>query len=96
MATKTDPICLHCKEPVLDLDQRAPVDPPMHYECGLRLAVGSIAHLDKRCDCFIPGSEKGDPSYLSIRQAAQLAACRWQMMNPIEKEEIFLGPRRDD
>lgn len=69
----TDPVCPWCDEAVLATDKRAPTyQQPMHYECGLRSAVGSIGHQQRRCFCF--GGTEEDPPGLTRRQAATAAA----------------------
>ena len=65
--------CTRCNEPITDADTPAPIlGEPLHYECGARMAVGSIAHIEKRCSCYVPGSDEGDPPGLTKRQAARL------------------------
>ncbi|HEY1897044.1 MAG TPA: hypothetical protein VGG62_12255 [Terracidiphilus sp.] len=66
--------CTHCDEPVLPGEQH-PAFPsePMHFECGVRAVVGSVAHLLRRCDCYKLGSTLGDPPNLTKREAAVAA-----------------------
>jgi hypothetical protein len=67
------PSCGWCEEPVLGTDERAPnYQQPMHYECGLRAALGSLGHQRKRCSCY--GGAEEDPSGMTRRQAAVAAA----------------------
>jgi hypothetical protein len=47
---------------------------PMHRNCQLRLIIGSVAHIERRCSCFVPGSDENDPPGMTIRQAADAAA----------------------
>jgi len=47
---------------------------PFHAECGLRSALGSLAHIQQRCGCYVPGSTAGDPDNVTRRQAARLVA----------------------
>jgi hypothetical protein len=74
--------CFHCEEPIR---QGEPGFSMMHvgnlsasrvYEhraCFLRGIFGSVAHIEHRCSCFVPGSECGDPGGLTRRQAAEAA-----------------------
>jgi hypothetical protein len=65
--------CARCDEEITERDVQAPYDgTPLHYECGMRMALGSIAHVEKRCGCYVPGSEEGDPPGMSKRHAARL------------------------
>jgi hypothetical protein len=68
----TASICPCCDEEVLDTDRRAPsYGQPVHYECGLRAALGSLGHQRRRCSCY--GGEEEDPPGLTRRQAAMAA-----------------------
>ena len=67
------PRCVWCQEPVLPGEQGR-VSQPMHQECSIRSAVGSVAHIERRCGCYVPGSEEGDPPGMSVREAAKAAA----------------------
>lgn len=44
----------------------------VHYECGLRSAIGSVGHQRRRCSCY--GGEDEDPPGLTRREAAVAAA----------------------
>lgn len=67
--------CAFCREPVEDINEPPPYGgQPVHRECGIRMVIGSVAHQEKRCGCYVPGSEEGDPPHLTLRQAAR-AAC---------------------
>jgi len=67
-------LCGHCQEAITAHDTRAPFDAhlPLHYECGIRMALGSLAHVERRCSCYVDGSEAGDPEGVTRRQAARL------------------------
>lgn len=43
-----------------------------HRECFRRAVLGSIAHQYRRCSCYVPGSDEGDPPQLTRREAAKL------------------------
>ena len=72
--------CLYCWEPIQEGDsgEMIPVYEvglrPIHRECLLRLALGSVGHQQRRCSCY--GGEEEDPPGLTKRQAA-LAACEF-------------------
>jgi hypothetical protein len=38
------------------------------------MVLGSVAHLQKRCHCYVPGSEENDDPSLTLREAARAAA----------------------
>lgn len=42
-----------------------------HYECGMRMAVGSIGHQKRCCSCY--GGSEEDPPGMTFRQAAVAA-----------------------
>jgi hypothetical protein len=49
-----------------------------HRECFLRGIFGSVAHIEKQCSCFVPGSTCGDPDGMTPRQAAQAALAAYE------------------
>lgn len=55
----SDPIlCAHCGEDILEGEPRMPFNAGavlMHRKCGLRGVIGSVAHLQGRCSCYVPG-----------------------------------------
>lgn len=63
-------ICGFCEEPILPRER---ADGNLHRECHLRLVVGSVAHQQRRCGCFVAGSEESDPRHMTKRQAARMA-----------------------
>jgi len=73
--------CLHCGEEIID-DDLAIVhnngEIAEHKNCGLREIIGSVAHLERRCSCFVPGSTEGDPPGMSRREAANAAVRLWR------------------
>ncbi len=67
-------ICRWCSEPVdLDNEQHHAYHEAMHYECGMRMMVGSLAHLEGRCSCHVPGATETDPPGMTLREAAVVA-----------------------
>lgn len=77
-------ICPYCDEPVLPTDRKGPypvngVD--VHWECGLRSAVGGVNHLNGNCSCC-GGTLPPDPEGVTRREAARMAAQVWIARNP--------------
>jgi len=66
-------VCVWCDEPVWRGEQHPGVRQPIHKECAIRTAVGSAAHVQGRCGCYVPGSVEGDPPGMTRRQAARAA-----------------------
>jgi hypothetical protein len=81
--------CTWCEEPV-EAGQQHPAfqDNAMHFECGFRTAVGSVAHLLRRCHCYKLGSDLNDPPGLTKREAARAAERLWRQMVAWYGEEI--------
>lgn len=78
-------ICLHCREEIAAGDRIMPFnngDVLMHFACGMRGVIGSVAHLERRCSCYCAGSSEADPAELSPRQAAEAALALWERLNP--------------
>jgi hypothetical protein len=67
--------CFHCTELITEQDDgfQDYVGHPFHRNCFLRLICGSVAHIERRCSCFVPGSECHDPEGMTLRQAADAA-----------------------
>lgn len=70
--------CLYCREPVEPGDsfrvsgQRFDgAEVLLHAECWVRLVVGSVGHMLRRCSCY--GGDMDDPPGLSLRDAARQA-----------------------
>jgi hypothetical protein len=69
--------CRHCDEPIVAGDDGWVLPPgkqPFHRACFLRGIIGSVAHQQGRCSCFVSGSTRGDDPALTLRQAAEAAA----------------------
>lgn len=80
-------LCLHCDEPI-EADDTGTVEivldskldtflKPLHYECRLRTAVGSIGHMKGLCSCY--GGTEEDPPGMTKREAAIAAARYWHL-----------------
>lgn len=71
--------CLHCAEPFRaeDSGMQYPDGGCAHANCHLRQILGSVAHLEKRCSCYVVGSAEGDPEGMTPRQAADAAVETW-------------------
>jgi hypothetical protein len=73
--------CYHCGEPIVaELAHRITTcDGPaqLHHECNFRLIAGSVAHIERRCSCFVAGASETDDPRLSRRQAARAALDAW-------------------
>ncbi len=74
--------CLHCHERVLSTDPQKTIRLVTreglelrlaHEACAARAILGSVAHQQRRCGCFVPGSTESDDPALSRRQAAVAA-----------------------
>ena len=70
--------CQWCKERI----KRSEVDPlvqtPMHRECAFRSIMGSLAHIERRCSCFVKGAPETDPPEMTRREAAKAALAAWE------------------
>lgn len=75
-------ICVHCQEMIAPEDDGwiSSNGVVFHRACFVRGFVGSVAHLERRCGCFIPGSAEGDPPELTVREAAELALVTFEAM----------------
>jgi hypothetical protein len=77
---ESERLCAWCEEVVEPKDQHpAFCSQPMHLACGFRVVAGSVAHIEKRCGCFVPGSDENDPPKMSKREAAEYALAVWRM-----------------
>lgn len=81
--TPVGAMCGHCKEPIAAGDDgwvlpycggpEEPRELTFHHACHLRSVIGSVAHQQGRCSCFVPGSLAEDDPALTRRQAAEAA-----------------------
>ena len=78
---------------------------PYHMECFARMVLGSAAHHEGRCSCYVKGADEGDPPGLTKRQGAHAAVAalkrknRWEILNGSKCcpscgcKDFYLGPR---
>jgi len=77
--------CTWCGEEVLDGEgltidviTTTGIEPRwLHDECDARSVIGSLAHVERRCSCYVAGSDEGDPPDMTTREAAQAALAAW-------------------
>jgi len=74
--------CVYCGELVLDGERDSwLLNATAHLECSARAILGSVAHQEGRCSCFVEGSAEEDPPGMTKREAARaalgLAKRRW-------------------
>jgi hypothetical protein len=81
--------CQHCQEEIGPDDDGIVVDGACtalgsiyHRACFMWTVIGSVAHIEKRCSCFVPGSTDCDPPGLTKREAAELALTRFYEETP--------------
>lgn len=81
--------CIWCEEPLLPGEpfKQYGNGPRAHWECSVRSIVGSVAHIEERCCCFVPGSTCNDDPALTRRQAAQAAVDAFLARENIEIDE---------
>ena len=49
--------------------------PDYHFACALRVVWGPIAHVERKCSCYVKdGLVEHDPPGLTKRQAARIVA----------------------
>ncbi len=67
--------CPYCDEEITAQDETQCYSNGVaeHRECFLRQIFGSVAHQEKRCSCFSPGSDSSDPAGMTKREAAKAA-----------------------
>lgn len=85
--TPVDVPCQRCGEPIRagDCGWMIPYydgearEVPYHHACHLRGILGSVAHQQRKCSCYVPGATCGDDPKLTRRQAAEAALKFWQI-----------------
>jgi hypothetical protein len=74
--------CVHCEERFVLEDSgmkyASSKGPYAHRNCFLRQIIGSVAHVERRCSCFVANAGEGDPIGMTPRQAADAAVAAWQ------------------
>ena len=65
--------CGFCEEPIQAGEKAPGTGTPLHRECQIRLIVGSVAHVERRCGCYVEGSQESDPPHMTRRQGARQA-----------------------
>ena len=70
--------CVHCSEPIESGAVVEYLNGAAHPNCTLRAVIGSVAHLEGRCSCHVPGADELDPPGMTKRQAADAAAELWR------------------
>ncbi len=88
-------ICVYCNEEILPGERADNKGSDFHPECLFRAVAGSVAHLQRRCSCFVPGSREGDPPGLTRRQAAAAALAYYYAQNPFGPEDQSAQSARD-
>lgn len=89
VATPVGQPCTDCHEPIHhgDIGTISTGLGVEHYECRMRAVVGSVAHSEGRCSCFVPGSTEGDPPGLTAREAAHAALRAYHLPLPPREPE---------
>lgn len=59
--------CQYCGEPLEAGETMG------HQECRFRMVGGSVAHIERRCSCYVPGADETDPPGMSLREGARAA-----------------------
>lgn len=71
-------ICGWCSEEIRE-DELCQTD-RFHDACAFRSVAGSVAHILRRCSCYVPGSTEGDPEGMTLREAAVAALLTHQRL----------------
>lgn len=82
-------ICSYCEEEIITGDAVEYLNGgqvALHKNCEMRAIIGSVAHVEHRCSCFVPGSTESDPPGMTRREAANAAVKLWQ-----EQQEVAQG-----
>jgi len=83
--------CGHCEEligneePAMTGGIDGPA--PFHVDCLKRLLIGSVAHVERRCSCFVAGSDENDPPGMTRREAAREAVAAWEARNNARRND---------
>jgi hypothetical protein len=78
-------MCLYCGEEVFPGEGSSRVvtslKDEMHAECLFRSVAGSVAHIQKRCSCYVKGSSESDDPGLTLRQGAKASLEEWRKVH---------------
>jgi hypothetical protein len=83
--------CARCDEAIASGDDGWLTPAPFHRACFLRGIVGSVAHQQRRCLCFVPGSTVDDDPALTRRQAAEAAERYFERRIPKTEQCGYCG-----
>lgn len=78
--------CAHCSESIDENDRGMMAPAPFHFECFMRMILGSVGHQKGTCSCF--GGTDEDPPGMTKREAAKAA-----LKFSINKGEVSHGQR---
>lgn len=71
--SESESTCSYCGEPLLPGERIEELGQRRHWECAVRVAVGSVGHQQGICSCpGMPGL-MDDPPGMSRREAAEAA-----------------------
>ncbi|HET7909680.1 MAG TPA: hypothetical protein VFL19_03140 [Nitrospira sp.] len=72
-------VCPWCDEPVTEADQQNDLCGQLtHAECLFRSIMGSVAHIERRCSCYVDDAPEHDPPGMSRREAAKAAVVAYE------------------
>lgn len=77
-------LCTNCLESILEGDDGwlDAAGNPFHRACWYREVIGSLAHVQRRCSCYRPGSTESDPLGLTAREAAE------EVLKELQKQSL--------
>lgn len=77
--------CPYCTERIEPSAEVIPLagNQQWHTECFLRAVIGSVAHIERRCSCYVPGSTEEDPPGMTVRESARAAWAAYQRRHPL-------------
>jgi hypothetical protein len=87
-------LCFHCEEVIAEgergfssmyMGERGSRRIYFHRDCFLRGISGSVAHIQHKCSCYVPGASEGDPPGMTKREAARAAVAEWEFWQKLEK-----------
>jgi len=83
--------CARCEEPIEPGEEQGGIQYPMHPECFFRTVMGCVAHIERRCSCFVPGSHDHDPEGMTLREGARAAVKAWEKRERRKLPDVY-GP----